>query len=75
MGGIVYSPNYRKRPQEPDDLAGDHPVGSIWQSDDGSRWMNAWVSGEGFKWRYIDPWADIEPATNLEYVVSFEGED
>ena len=61
MGRIVYTPKYRI-PQEPDVDAGDYPVGSIWQSDDGSRWTNYWDScTRAFVWSYIDPYADLNP--------------
>lgn len=68
MGGIIYTPSH-KEPQYPEGDPGDYPVGSIWQSDDGSRWTNYWDSGvKRFAWNYIDPNADLNPLpTTLTY--------
>jgi len=73
MGGIIYTPNY-KAPQPPDANAGDYPLGSIWESDDGSRWMNYWDSDERrFIWSYINPWDDLKPLPTT-WTYTFEEE-
>ena len=73
MGGIIYTSNY-KAPQPPDANAGDYPLGSIWESDDGSRWTNYWDSRvRRFAWAYIDPHADLNPLPTT-WTYTFEDE-
>ena len=75
MGRIVYTPRI-KDPISPDVNAGDYPEGSVWESDDGSRWSSGWDSGKkAFVWTYIDPFADLNVGERLSLIYTFEPEE
>lgn len=45
MGRIVYIPRVKKH-DYPEVDAGGYPAGSVWESDDGSRWLSVWDSAK-----------------------------
>ena len=40
--GVVYMPEPKRQPQRPTASAADYPVGTVWQSPDGSYWKCEW---------------------------------
>lgn len=59
--GVIYMPESEPEPQRPDVDPRDYPVGTIWESPDGSRWASDWSAASGFQWvadRTVGPEGD-----------------
>lgn len=75
MGRIVYIPRIKKH-NYPEVDAGGYPAGSVWQSDDGSRWLSVWdPAKKEYVWAYIDPFGDLNVGARLSLTYTFEPEE
>lgn len=53
MGRIIQLGDSEPTPIKPDVDPRGYPTGSIWESDDGSKWVNEWSAWNGFTWNLV----------------------